>query len=123
VQLFGLSLVKQKYPVIPLMHCQYIVSKINKLVSALRQVYGFLWVFRFPPPIKLTTMILLIVFLSLNVKRPTTWQNFVFVTSTSCIYTICNINVHPYVYGLFLIYCAKWKLLRISNRILAYITY
>jgi hypothetical protein len=29
VQLFGLSLVNQKYHVIPLMHCQYIVSIYN----------------------------------------------------------------------------------------------
>jgi len=34
-----------------------IYSKINKLVSAFRQVSGFLRVFQFPPPIKLTTMI------------------------------------------------------------------
>jgi hypothetical protein len=32
VQLFGLSLVIQKYPVIPLMHCQYIVSIYNGLI-------------------------------------------------------------------------------------------
>jgi hypothetical protein len=30
---------------------------VIKFVSDLRQVGGFLWVFRFPPPIKLTAMI------------------------------------------------------------------
>jgi hypothetical protein len=30
---------------------------VIKFVSDLRQVAGFLWVLRFPPPIKLTTMI------------------------------------------------------------------
>ena len=30
---------------------------VIKFVSALRQVVGFLWVFRFPPPIKLTATI------------------------------------------------------------------
>jgi hypothetical protein len=30
---------------------------VIKFVSDLRQVSGFLWVLRFPPPIKLTAMI------------------------------------------------------------------
>ena len=35
---------------------QHYVIKL-KFVSDLRQVVGFLWVLRFPPPIKLTTTI------------------------------------------------------------------
>ena len=32
-------------------------SNLNQFVNDLRQVGGFLWVLRFPPPIKLTAMI------------------------------------------------------------------
>jgi hypothetical protein len=35
----------------------YSASSLKQYVSDLRQVCGFLWVLRFPPPIKLATMI------------------------------------------------------------------
>ena len=43
---------------------------VIKLVSDLWQVWGFLWVFWFPPPIKLTATILLEVALSTITPNP-----------------------------------------------------
>jgi hypothetical protein len=42
---------------------------VIKFVSGLRQVSGFLWVLRFPPPIKLTSTIAQVV------ENPTTIQS------------------------------------------------
>ena len=48
-----------------------IQHNVIKFVSDLRQVDGFLWVLRFPPPIKLTATILLKVALStINQANP-----------------------------------------------------